>query len=323
MPNILITGSSGFLGSCIVDLALAEGYSVTGVDKNFPKIPPIGKFKFIQSDINNLGFLSIPKANIIIHTASSLPYGNSKKEFIDNNVHAAYAIAKLAKQTDAFLVEIVSSSVYGKPKETPVTRETPLAPLDDYAKSKLLAENKISEILDKKRYAVIRPRTILGPGRTGIFDIFFGLVRSGFPLPLPNSGKQIIQFAHVKDLARLSLHLGKNEISGIWPAASPEPKELRAYLFELSAKYLIPIKYLPVNSKLFTGVGTLASRSKLTKFTPWHFGAFPHHNFVDSDWIPEDFVYEFTCQESFNDTYESGKPSRRIIPRSTRIGWKV
>jgi nucleoside-diphosphate-sugar epimerase len=311
--NILVTGSSGFLGSCIVELALKDGYSVIGVDKTFPKVLPSGKFKFMQLDINQLEFEVIPRQDFVIHAASSLPYGNSAKDFITNNVKAATAVSKFSKVNGTFLVEIGSSSVYGRPREVPINRNTPLLPIDDYAKSKLLAEIEIASILDNVSYSVIRPRTILG----------FGLVKKGYPLPLPNSGRQIIQFVHVQDLAKLSLHLGKNRIPGIWPAASPNPKKLKTYLSDLSSKFNIPIRYVPINSTLFTKFGTVMSHLKITKFTPWHFGAFPHHNFVESNWVPKDFKYEFTCQEAFNETYSSGKSSPRIIPEKLRIGMLI
>jgi nucleoside-diphosphate-sugar epimerase len=323
MTTILVTGSSGFLGSCIVNQALSDGYSVIGVDKKAPISPPQEFFTFLQKDINQLDFNEIPKLEFIVHTASSLPYGNSQDEFKNNNINAAISIAKFAKQSGAFLVEIGSSSVYGRPREVPVTRKTPTAPLDDYAKSKLQAEHEISEVLSPDRYAVIRPRTILGIGRSGIFDIFFGFVRKGYPLPIPNSGRQIIQFVHVQDLARLSLHLGKNQIEGIWPAASPDPKELRCYLGVLSNTYQIQIRYLPINQQLFSMVGSLAHRLRLTKFTPWHFGAFPHHNYVESTWVPRGFDYEYTCQDSFNDTYVSGKTTKKSIFGKMRLGKRI
>lgn len=323
MYNILITGSSGFLGSAIVEIALKDGYSVIGVDKIFPKVLPSGKFKFMHLDINQLEFEFIPRLDFVIHAASSLPYGNSVKDFMTNNVNTATAVAKFTKLNGTFLVEIGSSSVYGRPREVPVSQNTPLLPIDNYAKSKFLAEIEIGSILKNASYSVIRPRTILGAGRAGIFDIFFGLIKRGFPLPLPNSGRQIIQFVHVQDLARLSLYLGKNKIPGIWPAASPNPKRLKAHLSDLSIKFNIPIRYVPISSTLFTKFGTIMSYLKITKFTPWHFGAFPYHNFVDSNWVPKDFKYEFTCQEAFEETYSSSKSGHRIIPENLRIGMLI
>jgi len=323
VKTILVTGSSGFLGSSIVIRALAEGYHVVGIDKKSPSLKPQGDFTFLETDINKLDFKLIPKLDFIIHTASSLPYGNSQEEFDNNNVSAAISIAQFAKESQAFLVEIGSSSVYGKPVEVPVTRQTPLAPLDSYAKSKLKAETEISKIVSPNHYAVIRPRTILGTGRSGIFDIFFGLVRKGYPLPLANSGRQIIQFVHVEDLARLSLHLGKNKIMGIWPAASPNPKDIRGYLTEVSREFGIVIRYLPINPKIFSGLGNLAFRLKLTKFTPWHFGAFPYDNFVEPSWVPDGFEYKLTCQDSFNDTFKSGKPVKNSPLAKIRLGKRI
>jgi nucleoside-diphosphate-sugar epimerase len=323
VKTILITGSSGFLGSSIVIKALSEGYRVVGIDKKSPTLKPHGEFTFFETDVNKLDFELIPKLDFIIHTASSLPYGNSQAEFDENNVSAAIAIAHFAKESQAFLVEIGSSSVYGKPVEVPVTRQTPIAPLDSYARSKLKAETEISKIVRPNQYAVIRPRTILGTGRSGIFDIFFGLVRKGYPLPLANSGRQIIQFVHVEDLARLSLHLGKNKVMGIWPAASPNPKDIRGYLMEVSREFGIDIRYLPINPKVFSSLGNLAFKLKLTKFTPWHFGAFPYDNFVEPSWVPEGFKYKLTCQDSFNDTFKSGKPAKKSPLAKIKLGKKI
>lgn len=323
MNTILVTGSSGFLGSAIVSKALSEGYQVVGIDKKSPTLKQQGNFTFLEIDINKLDFKLIPKLDFIIHTASSLPYGNSQEEFEQNNVSAAISIAQFAKDSQSFLVEIGSSSVYGKPMEVPVTRQTPIAPLDSYARSKIKAETEISRIVSSSQYAVIRPRTILGTGRSGIFDIFFGLVQKGYPLPLPNSGRQVIQFVHVQDLARLSLYLGKNKIKGIWPAASPDPKDIRSYLREVSREFGITIRYLPINPRIFSSLGNLAFRLKLTKFTPWHFGAFPYDNFVEPSWVPEGFNYRLTCQDSFNDTFTSSKPAKNSALANIRLGKKI
>ena len=75
---------------------------------------------------------------------------------------------------------------------------------------------------------LIRPRTIMGVSRKGIFEIFFKLIKYNIPIPLPNRGRQIIQFVDVNDLSRLILHIGINKISGSWPAGAPNPKSLKS-----------------------------------------------------------------------------------------------
>lgn len=323
MRAILVTGSSGFLGSKVVEHALSQGYKVFGVDINPPSNPPSGDFEFTQSDVNKMQVQITQDIDFIVHTASSLPYGNSAKEFEENNIKAATVISKIARENKTFLVEIGSSSVYGKPNELPVNPHTVLNPLDNYAKSKLKAEYVIKANLEETQYCIVRPRTILGTGRSGIFSIFFAFIAGNIPLPLPNSGKQVIQFVHVEDLAALSIHLGKNKISGVWPAASPEPKSLREYLKTISDQDAVTVRYIPINPILFTLLGGLAFRIKATKFTPWHFGAFPYDNYVDPKWVPEGYAYKYSSTKAFVETYYSNNFSKFKIPKFLKIGKKI
>jgi nucleoside-diphosphate-sugar epimerase len=318
---IWITGSSGFLGSEISKIAVESGYHVLGIDIKPGLDSPKKNFSFRRGNITEISLDEIEKPEVIIHTASSLPYGNSKEEFAVNNILAAQKIAMFAKRSDSFLVEIGSSSVYGKPSQIPINPNTPLKPLDLYAKSKLQAEIEIANVLTPNKFAVIRPRTILGKGRGGIFEIFFSLIRRQIPIPLPNGGRQIIQFAHVQDLARLSLYIGEHRISGVWPAASPNPKPLREHLKELQEVANIPIRYVGLNAKLFYSFGLVAYRAHLTKFTPWHFGAFPFDNFFEENWSPENFEYRHTSSQAFLETWDAKKSEEgRKLPFLSQIG---
>lgn len=323
MKAILVTGSSGFLGTKVVEHALKQGYKVFGVDIRPPLDSSKENFEFTQVDVNKMDIKMNQRIEFIVHTASSLPYGNSAKEFEDNNIAAATVISRIAKENNTFLVEIGSSSVYGKPEQLPVNQHTRLNPLDNYAKSKLKAEIVIRENLATDEYCIIRPRTILGTGRSGIFSIFFSLIAGNLPLPLPNSGRQVIQFVHVDDLAALSIHLGQKRIPGIWPAASPEPKPLKEYLQVISNNDAVSVRYIPINPLLFKIIGEIAFRMGVTKFTPWHFGAFPYDNYVDSDWVPTGFEYNYSSTEAFVDTYHSNNTSKNKLPKMIKIGKRI
>ena len=48
---------------------------------------------------------------------------------------------------------------------------------------------------------MIRPRTILGHGRLGIFHILFDWIREGANIPVLGRGDNLYQFVHVDDLA--------------------------------------------------------------------------------------------------------------------------
>lgn len=323
MKTVLVTGSSGFLGSKVSECLLRTGYRVVGIDIRPDTNSVHENFSFLNKDVNSIEIEELPEIDFVIHTASSLPYGSNAIDFMSNNVNAARFVCEISKMKNAFLVEIGSSSVYGKPKEVPVNSLTALEPLDEYAKSKAEAERIIRTTLSEDMYCIIRPRTILGTGRTGIFAIFFSLISRRLPLPLPNSGNQIIQFVHVEDLANLSVYLGKKRINGIWPAASPHPLSLKAYLELISRESGLEIRYLPINPSIFKIIGNIAYRLRITKFTPWHFGAFPYDNYVDSEWVPAGFEYRHTSFSAFEETFLSNHIKREGFPFFGKLGLRV
>ena len=154
---------------------------------------------------------------MIIHTASILPFKSNKDELIETNVKTTLNLVKhISNLQNTFFIYISSSGVYGQPFEVPVTTTTGFNPLDLYAETKITSENNIKNYLEKESFAIIRPRTILGNNRKGIFEIFFKLIKFNIPIPLPNNGIQKIQFVEVEDLARLIIHIGDNQYFGEW-----------------------------------------------------------------------------------------------------------
>ena len=66
--KILITGASGYIGSCLF-LYLRQKFKVTGIDKTNNKSIPIKKINLLNfKNLNN--FLNKEKPNLIIHLAA-------------------------------------------------------------------------------------------------------------------------------------------------------------------------------------------------------------------------------------------------------------
>jgi nucleoside-diphosphate-sugar epimerase len=103
-----------------------------------------------------------------------------------------------------------SSAVYGAPRVNPVTETTPRAPAEPYGRAKaageLLCEREAAAGLD---VTIVRPRTILGHGRLGIFQILFEWVREGSNVPVLGGGHNRYQFVHADDLADACLLAGE------------------------------------------------------------------------------------------------------------------
>jgi UDP-glucose 4-epimerase len=302
--KVLLTGSSGFLGSQMCTDLLQRNFNITAVDikknNNEQKevsyiTKDVGEYLETQENLDNF--------DIVIHAASILPYKNSENEIWEKNFLVTKKLVnKLSQSEDIFFVYISSSAVYGKPIKVPVDKDTPLNPLDTYGKSKVKSENYIKNMLKEKNFSIIRPRTILGINRSGIFHIFFNLIKYRIPLPVPNKGNQKIQFVDVTDLSRLAIYIAEEKAHGIWPAAGPDTNSLKSLLHKLSSILERKILVLNINTFIFKLIGKVLILLKLTNFTSWHFGAFPHDFYFKDSWVPEGFQYNLTSDEAFENT---------------------
>ena len=299
--KVLLTGSSGILGSQLTKDLVFNNFIVTALDIN----DPIKKFdgvQYVKSDLkkylNNTNLLN--EFELIIHAASVLPYKNNEEEIWDKNFYTTKKlVTHLGKKDNIFLIYVSSSAVYGKPLSLPINKKTLRNPLDAYGQSKVNSEDYIIENLNRESFAIIRPRTILGDERSGIFDIFFKLIKMGIPLPIPNNGRQTIQFVEVRDLSNLIVHVAKSKLSGVWPAAGPNPEPLNYLLKSLSQKIKKRIIVININTKFFQYIGKILIFLKITKFTSWHFGAFPHDFYFDNQWLPKGFKYKYSSNDAF------------------------
>jgi len=300
--NILITGSSGFLGLKLCSILSKSSHYITALDLKVPT-EKFENINYETSSINEYLRNNVEKLknfDLIIHTASILPFKSNKDELIETNIKTTLNLVKhISNLQNTFFIYISSSGVYGQPFEVPVTTTTGFNPLDLYAETKITSENNIKNYLEKESFAIIRPRTILGNNRKGIFEIFFKLIKFNIPIPLPNNGIQKIQFVEVEDLARLIIHIGDNQYFGEWPAGAPEPDSLINHLNSLGEKLGKKIFTFNVNPKLFYFFGVLLIKLKIINFTKWHFGSFPYDFYFDSKWKPRGFVYKANCEETF------------------------
>ncbi|MDB3866647.1 SDR family oxidoreductase [Acidimicrobiia bacterium] len=302
--KVLLTGSSGFLGSQMCIDLLKKDFNITAIDIKRNK-NELSEITYILKDVGEyLDTLdNLDNFDIVIHAASVLPYKSSEYDIWEKNFLVTKKLVnKLSKSKEIFFIYISSSAVYGKPLSVPVDKDTPLNPLDTYGHSKVKSESFILNMLEKKSFSIIRPRTILGLNRSGIFDIFFNLIKYRIPLPIPNKGSQQIQFVDVKDLSRLTIHIAEKAAYGIWPAAGPETKSLKFLLNNLGDNLERKIVILNINTFIFKFIGRVLILLNLTNFTSWHFGAFPHDFYFKDSWTPEGFKYEFTSNEAFENT---------------------
>ena len=152
MQSILITGSSGGIGSMLVRKLLESGKIVYGIDKRTPIFDEIpANFHFYQGSITDFEFMnSLPWEQIdkVVHLAaiSSLPECQINPiEAYNTNFLGTVAVAEMCKTKGIkALVNASTSAVYEGQDSYPFHEQMICNPYLVYPQSKLMAEQYLS-----------------------------------------------------------------------------------------------------------------------------------------------------------------------------------
>jgi len=279
----LITGGSGFLGNLIARRLLAAGEQVRILDVwDDPGRPR--EIEYVQCDVRDPAGVTkaLDGIEMVHHNAALVPLTKSGKDFATVNVDGSRIVAEQAAGRVRAFIHMSSSAVYGSP-ECPITAATPYRPVEIYGRAKLAGELAVREVCEKRGtdLVVIRPRTILGVGRLGIFQILFEWIASGQNVFVLGDGNIGFQFVHADDLIdayMLAVKLGK---PGIYNVGTDRFGTLREALENL-------VRYAGSKSKVRSlpaglAIGTLRTLDVLglSPLAPWHYLTYHKPFFFD------------------------------------------
>lgn len=202
--KILVTGGAGFLGLHLASYLTEKGYSLTLVDiHKFDKKEYKDTYKLQICDIRDKVRLSrfIKGQDIIIHAAAALPL-LKKEDIFSTNVKGTKNVLELAKKYKIKRVIYISSTaVYGIPKRHPIFENDPRIGVGPYGETKIISEDLCFEaIKNGLNVTIIRPKTFVGTGRLGVFEILFDWIHDGKKIPVLGNGKNRYQLLDVDDL---------------------------------------------------------------------------------------------------------------------------
>ena len=211
MIKALVTGGAGYFGELLTRKLLERGDSVRIFDVNTPT--DIGRgVEFTQGDIRDLdGLLAACQGiDVVFHNAAQVAMAKNKDLFWSVNRDGTKNLLEAAaRQGVKKIIYTSSSAVYGVPESNPLTEEIAPIPVEEYGRAKLSGEALCCEYArNGLDVSIVRPCTIMGPGRLGIFQILFEWIFQGKNVPVFDGGKNIYQFVHGDDFAQLCIQAG-------------------------------------------------------------------------------------------------------------------
>jgi nucleoside-diphosphate-sugar epimerase len=305
----LITGGSGFLGNLISRRLTASSEQVRVLDIWEDKTRS-EKIEFFHGDICDRARVreAMRNVEVVHHNAALVPLTKSGGRFWEVNVEGSRIASEEAAAAGVrSFVHMSSSAIFGVPEHCPVNEATPLHPAEIYGRAKLAGELAVREVCEKSgmQLIVIRPRTILGEGRLGIFQILFQWIHEGRNVYVIGPGDGLFQFIHAHDLMDAYMLALKHGKSGTYNVGTDRFGTIRQALEGLisHAKSQAKVKSLPAGLTINTL--RLLDKLNLSPLAPWHYLTYHKPFYFDLvnikalGWTPK-----YSNDEMFRESYE-------------------
>jgi nucleoside-diphosphate-sugar epimerase len=204
MIKSLVTGGAGYFGDLLTRKLLERGYFVRILDINRPS-ENYPETEFVQADIRDASAVlsACDGIDVVFHNAAEIAITKSKSLLWTVNADGTRNVLEACTHSAVKKVVFTSSSaVYGIPEVNPVTEQTVPLPVEEYGRSKLAGEGLCRAFAERNLdVSIVRPCTIVGHGRMGIFQILFEWIYRGQNVPVLDEGRNIYQFVHADDFA--------------------------------------------------------------------------------------------------------------------------
>ena len=272
MNNILVTGSTGQLGSDVVKELLKRGYSTLSPNRS--------EFNLCSEDsIRN--YILNSNCEAIVHCAAYTQVDKAEDEkdlCIKINATATKHIVKCAKILDIPMIYISTDYVFDGTKDGEYTENDETNPINIYGESKLAGEKYVQEILDK--YYIVRTSWVFNINGKNFIETMLRLSNANNQLSIVND--QIGSPTYTKDLSRLLVDMLETSKYGLYHATNEgycSWYEFANTIFKL-ANINIDIK--AINSNEYASRAKRPLNSKLSKDKLIEYGFKPLPNWEDA-----------------------------------------
>jgi UDP-glucose 4-epimerase len=200
--RVVVTGSSGQVGSYLVEDLKAKGHDVMGIDRRPSAWTDINQD--VRHDLR-------VECDVIVHCAAQVSVSSSVENPVSDaktNIEGSIHVLECARQNDARTIHFSSAAAYGDPIELPINEDHPTNPTSPYGLSKLTSERYAMMYwsLHGLPVTVFRPFNIFSARSdadnpySGVIAHFIDRVAKGLPPIVHGDGSQTRDFVHVRDI---------------------------------------------------------------------------------------------------------------------------
>ena len=277
MNNILVTGSTGQLGSDVVKELLKRGYSTLSPNRS--------EFNLCSEDsIRN--YILNSNCEAIVHCAAYTQVDKAEDEkdlCIKINATATKHIVKCAKILDIPMIYISTDYVFDGTKDGKYTENDETNPINIYGESKLAGEKYVQEILDK--YYIVRTSWVFNINGKNFIETMLRLSKTNNQLSIVND--QIGSPTYTRDLSRLLVDMLETNKYGLYHATNEgycSWYEFANTIFKL-ANINIDIKAINSNEYESRAKRPLNSKLSKDKLIEYGFKPLPHWEDALKDYL--------------------------------------
>ena len=315
----LITGGSGYFGETLVKDLLKRGYLCTVLDVNEPSPYLRDSIAFHKADIRNKNAVlnACKDVDLIFHNVAQVPLAKDNNLFDTVNRLGTKNIVEAGLRNKCkHFIYTSSSAIYGVPNSNPVFEGTIPSPQESYGKAKLDGENYCLQNRNRgMKISIIRPRTILGRGRLGIFQILFEWIYNGKNVPVFDGGDNLYQFIHIDDLSNACILAAEKNTESIYNIGTNNFCSMKGTLeaLILHSKSKSKVKSLP--SSLVVPIMRVMSFFNLSPLGPYHALMYGKSMYFDTKKAEEElnWVSRYSNEEMIIQSYEWYIENREMI----------
>jgi nucleoside-diphosphate-sugar epimerase len=303
----LVTGGCGYFGALLVAELQRRDQKVRVLDIS-DDVP--AEVEFVHGDIRDRQAVldACEGVDVVFHNVAQVPLARDRALITSVNVDGTANLLEACEDRNvAKVVATSSSAVFGVPAENPVRPDTAPNPAEAYGRAKLAAEHLCRAAVTRGvDVTVIRPRTILGHGRLGIFALPFDWIADGVDVFVLGRGDNRYQFVHAEDLADACIRAGDRQGAAVYNIGAQQFGTMREALEGLCrhARTGSRVRSLPAHATAALMRATAAAR--VSPFAPYHWLMYGRSMWFDTSIAEKDLGWSarFSNEQMLIESYD-------------------